>query len=396
VFRPLDGIRVLDVTASLAGPYCTLILGALGADVVKIEHPERGDDTRAWGPPFWNGESTTYLAVNASKRSVAVDLKDPDGLAAVLRIAERSDVFVQNLRPGLAEQLGLGFKALASRNARIVYCSIGAFGARGPLSHQPGYDPLMQAAGGLMSVTGEPGRPPVRLGISSVDQGTGMWSALAILAALPARDAGAGAQLIDTSLYETAVNWLPYQITGYLASGIVPRPLGTALAIIAPYEAFRTSDRWVMIAAANDRQFRALVEELGVAELADDERFRTNPDRVRHREELAALLAERFAAQDSATWLERLDRAGVAAAPVQDVAEVVAHEQTDALALLQALPHPAVPELRVVRPPLSVDGERVEHRTAPPTLGQHTDEALSEAGYSDAEIAALRARGVVR
>src|SRR6266508_4397994 len=211
-FSPLAGVRVLEVGTALAGPYCTLILGALGADVVKVEPPGRGDDTRGWGPPFWDGESPVYLAANAGKRSVALRLRSPAAQEAVLRLAEGTDVFVQNLRPGLVERLGLDFEAVSGRSPRIVYCSIGAFGRRGPLRHQPGYDPLMQAAGGIMSVTGEPDGPPARVGASIVDQATGMWGAIAILAALRARDTGAGPQLVDLSLYESAVNWLPYQI----------------------------------------------------------------------------------------------------------------------------------------------------------------------------------------
>jgi crotonobetainyl-CoA:carnitine CoA-transferase CaiB-like acyl-CoA transferase len=396
VFAPLDGLRVLDCTTSLAGPYCTLVLGALGADVVKVEHPERGDDTRAWGPPFWNGESAVFLAANASKRSLAVDLKQPAGLEAVLRVAGRADVFVQNLRPGLAERIGLGFEPLAARNPRIVYCTIGAFGPSGPLRDQPGYDPLMQAAGGIMSVTGEAGREPARAGVSVVDQGTGMWAVIAILAALRARDRGAGAQLVDTSLYETAVNWLPYQLVGYLGSGNVPRPMGTALGIISPYQAFETADGWMMVAAANDRQFASLCDELGRPDLVEDPRFRTNPDRVHHRDELAATLADRLRGERTVVWLGRLAAAGVPAAPVQDLAQVVADAQTEALGLLQPLPHPAVPELRLVALPLRAGGERVRHRTPSPALGEHTGEILAEAGYTPAEIDALRAAGAVR
>jgi crotonobetainyl-CoA:carnitine CoA-transferase CaiB-like acyl-CoA transferase len=393
VSSPLAGVRVLEVTTSLAGPYCTLILGALGADIVKIEPPERGDDTRAWGPPFWDGVSATYLATNASKRSLALGLRSPEGREAVLRLAERSDVFVQNLRPGLVERLGLGFEDVAARSPRIVYCSIGAFGKTGPLRDRPGYDPLMQAAGGIMSVTGEPGHPPARAGVSVVDQGTGMWATIAILAALRTRNQGTPAQLLDLSLYETAVNWLPYQIAGYLGSGRVPRPMGSSIGMIAPYQAFAATDGWVMVAAGNDRLFAALCGELGLPELAEDPRFLTNPDRVAHREELAALLAERFREESLATWLERLDSAGVPAAPVQDLAEVAAHEQTAALGLLQEVPHPAVADLRLVGLPLSFDGERVPHRSPPPALGEHSRELLAGVGYSDEEIDRLLGDG---
>ncbi len=397
MFSPLAGTRVLDVTTSLAGPYCTLILGALGADVVKVEHPDRGDDTRAWGPPFWDGESATYLAANASKRSLAVDLKHPDGLEAVLRVAEGCDVFVQNLRPGLAERIGLGFDAVSARRPRVVYCSVGAFGKVGPLSTRPGYDPLMQAAGGVMSVTGEPGRQPVRAGVSVVDQGTGMWAVIAILAALRARDQGAaGAQVVDLSLFETAVNWLPYQIAGYLGSGRVPRAMGTALGIISPYQAYASKDGWVMLAAGNDRQFASLCEALGVPDVAEDQRFRTNPDRVANRDALSAIIAERFREQPSQAWLDRLAAAGVPAAPVQDLAQVVADEQTAALGLLQPLPHPTIDDLRLVGLPISVDDQRVSHRSRPPALGEHSVEILREAGYGPAEIQQLERDGVLR
>jgi crotonobetainyl-CoA:carnitine CoA-transferase CaiB-like acyl-CoA transferase len=395
LFTPLNHLRVLDLTTSIAGPYCTLLLGALGADVVKVERPGQGDDTRAWGPPFWNGESVTYLAFNASKRSLVVDLKVNEGRDVLLRLAERSDVFVQNLRPGLVERLRLGFEDLRARNPRIVYCSIGAFGSTGPLRHQPGYDPLMQAAGGIMSITGSPDGPGVRTGVSLVDQGTGMWAVIAILAALQAREASGEAQLIETSLYETAVNWVPYQLGGFLASGNVPTRLGSALAIIAPYEAFATSDRPVMVAAGNDALFARLVAVLGRPELAGDPRFQTNPDRVANRAALAELLGERFATASAAHWLAELETAGVPAAPVQDIREVAAHDQTAALGLLQPLPHPNVPELRLVAPPLSVDGDRVAHRFAPPALGQHSAEILHEVGYAEDDIERLVRAGVI-
>jgi crotonobetainyl-CoA:carnitine CoA-transferase CaiB-like acyl-CoA transferase len=396
VFQPLAGIRVVDLTASVAGPYCGLILAGLGADVIKIEHPERGDDARGWGPPFWNGESAVFLVLNAGKRSLGLDVKSSDGLAVAQRLIERSDVFVQSLRPGLAERLGLGFEQLAARNPRLVYCTIGAFGSVGPRSTQPGYDPLMQAAGGIMSVTGEPGRPPVRAGISAVDQGTGMWSALAILAALMGRDAAGRAQLIDTSLFETAVNWVPYQIAGYLGTGRTPRPMGSGMNMLAPYEAFRARDGWVMLAAGNDRLFATLCEALGAPELAGDARFLSNADRVVHREELAAILGELVARDDSATVLSKLEGAGVPAAPVQDIAQVVSDEQTAALGLLQSLPHPAVPDLQLVGLPLTFDGDRIEYRSPPPALGEHSLEILREAGYGADEIAGLGERGIVR
>jgi crotonobetainyl-CoA:carnitine CoA-transferase CaiB-like acyl-CoA transferase len=392
---PLEGVRVLDLTSSIAGPWCTQILGALGAEVIKVEHPRRGDDTRYWGPPFWNGESAAFLASNASKRSIGLDLSSAAGLEVVMRLSEGADVFVQNMRPGLVERLGLDFEQVRERSAEIVYCSIGAFGAVGPLSHQPGYDPLMQAFGGIISVTGEEGRPPVRSGISIVDQGTGLWAAVGILAALRARERDGGAQLVDTSLYETALNWVPRQLVDYFATGKVPRKMGSALDILAPYQAFETADDWIVIAAGNDRLFVTLCETIERPELAEDPLFETNADRVANREELVGRISEPLAEAPAAVWLERLEAAGVPVAPVQDIAAVAESPQTEALGILQELPHPAIPDLRVVAPPLSINRSRLEHKSPAPDLGEHSRALLAEAGFGAGEINELIREEVV-
>ena len=392
---PLTGIRVLDVTTSIAGPYCAQILAALGADVIKVERPDTGDDSRAWGPPFWNGEGTMFLSANAGKRSLGLSLRNPDGREALLRLAERSDVFLQSLRPGHAEELGLGPEAVRARNRGVVYCTVGAYGRVGPLSREPGYDALMQAAGGLISVTGEPGRPGVRVGASLIDQGTGMWAALGVLAALLERERTGEGREVDVSLYETALAYIGYHLAGYLADGTVPAGEGTRFPMVAPYQVYPTQDGELMIAGGNDRLFARICDVLGMPALTDDPRFRTNPDRVANRDELGRLLEARLRTNTTAHWHERLTAAGVPAAPVADVADIVAAPQTEALGMLQPLPHPAVPDLRLPALPLSFDHERAVHRSPPPAVGQHTAEILTEVGYDDETIAALAARGVI-
>ena len=392
---PLRGMRVLDVTTSIAGPYCAQILAALGADVVKVERPDTGDDARAWGPPFWNGEGTMFLSANAGKRSLALSLRDERGADALRRLADGADVFLQSLRPGLAEELGLGPDVLRARNPRLVYCSLGAYGRVGPLAREPGYDALMQAAGGLISITGESGRPGVRVGSSLIDQGTGTWAALGVLAALLERERTGEGALVDVSLYETAVGYIGYHLAGYLADGTVPRGEGTRFPMVAPYEVFPTADGELMIAGGNDRIFRSICEVVGLPELTQDPRFRTNPDRVRNRDALVALLVDRLADETTATWHRRLTDAGVPAAPVADVADVAGAEQTQSLGILQHVPHPRIPDLTLAGVPLSFDGERPVHASAPPAVGEHSAEVLLEAGYTDSEIAALAAEGVI-
>jgi crotonobetainyl-CoA:carnitine CoA-transferase CaiB-like acyl-CoA transferase len=393
---PLAGCRVLDVTTSIAGPYCAQILAALGAEVVKVERPDTGDDARAWGPPFWDGQGTMFLSVNAGKRSLAVSLGDERGREVLRRLAAGCDVFLQSLRPGRAEELGLGAAALRGRNPTLVYCSIGAYGGTGPLAREPGYDALMQAAGGLISVIGEPGRPGVRVGSSLIDQGTGLWAALGILAALLEREHTGEGAVVDVSLYETAVGYVAYHLAGFLADGTIPSGEGTIFPMVAPYQVYASQDGELMIAAGNDRLFAAMCGALGLPELADDPRFRTNPDRVARREQLNELLLARLRTEDTATWLQRLAAAGVPAAPVADIRDVAESPQTEALGLLQPLPHARVAGLRLVALPLSLDGERALHPSSPPAVGEHSAEILREAGYRDEDIAELAAARVVR
>jgi crotonobetainyl-CoA:carnitine CoA-transferase CaiB-like acyl-CoA transferase len=337
-----------------------------------------------------------FLSANAGKRSLALSLRDPRGREALLRLVDGADVFLQSLRPGLADELGLGARTVRERNPRLVYCSLGAYGHVGPLSAEPGYDALMQAAGGLISITGEPGRPGVRVGSSLIDQGTGTWAAIGVLAALLERDRSGEGSVVDVSLYETAIGYIGYHLAGYLADGTVPHGQGTRFPMVAPYQVFPTRDGELMIAGGNDRLFTAICGVVGRPELVGDPRFATNPDRVRHRDELCAILEEALSEHDTAHWHTRLTQAGVPAAPVADVADVAHAPQTEALGMLQPLDHPSIPDLRLTALPLSFGGERALHRSAPPAIGEHTTEVLLEAGYENDEIAALAAEGVIR
>lgn len=394
--NPLNGTLVVDLSQNVAGPYCTQILGDLGAEVIKVERPGKGDEARSWAPPYWGEEAATFLSFNRNKRSLALDLKGPGALDILRRLVGKADVLVQSFRARVVEELGLGYEQAKALNPRIVYCSITAYGTRGPLKDLPGYDPLMQAYGGLMSINGHPGQPPARVGTSIVDMGTGMWAALGILAALRERDrTGQGSHVI-TALYDTALAWIPYQMMNYLASGEAPLPQGSGTPMIAPYEAFPTADGHLMIAAPSDALFGKVCEALGIPEVARDPRFAGNPNRVRNRKALFDLLSEVTRRETAGQLLPRLLAAGVTAAPIKTIDRVVVDPQTEASGMLPPMPHPRIPDFRVVALPIQWDGERPSARRVPPKLGEHTDEILSELGYTPPEIERLERQKAIQ
>jgi crotonobetainyl-CoA:carnitine CoA-transferase CaiB-like acyl-CoA transferase len=394
--HPLEGVIVADLTQNVAGPFCTQILGDMGAEVIKVERPKRGDDARAWAPPYWGQESATFIALNRNKKSIALALKSPGGLEVLQRLVKRADVFVQSLRPGGIDELGLDFASAARLNPRIIYCSITAFGARGPLRHLPGYDVLMQAYTGLMSVNGHPGQEPARVGTSIVDMGTGMWAALGVVAALRQRDATGRAVEVTTALFETAMMWMSYHATGYLASGEVPKPQGSGTAMIAPYQAFPTADGFALIGAGSDALFRRLADALGCPELAADERFKDNPSRVSNRAALVEALSKRTRERKAADLVEVLRVAGVPAAPILSVDQALAEPQTRESGVLVAARHPRLPDYQSIGLPLTWDGVRPAVRRVPPLLGEHSGDVLTWLGYTLDDVRSLRGNGVIQ
>ena len=374
---PLAGIVVVELGHSVAAPYAAQILGDLGAEVTKIEKPE-GDDARQWGPPFVDGAAAAFQALNRNKRSAVCDLRDAGQRERLLSFIDaRADVVLQNLRPGQADALGLGAGALLSRKPSLVYCNVGAFGATGPLAGRPAYDPLMQAFGGIMSVVGEEGQAPVRVGPSIIDMGAAMWAAIGVVSALyRRRDTGKGG-VVDVSLFETAAAWMTMFSAQYLASGTLPRKNGSGQAGIVPYRAYRSADGDLVLAAGNNALFGKLCAVLKHPEWTQDPRFLDNPDRVRNAAPLNSLIESEIAQRPSAGWIADFDRAGVPCAPVQNLRQMLEHDQTRALGLLQPVPGLSVPLIGL---PISFDGARPAPRSGPPSLGEHTRMVLDNAG----------------
>jgi crotonobetainyl-CoA:carnitine CoA-transferase CaiB-like acyl-CoA transferase len=376
---PLAGVKILDLSRVLAGPYATMVLGDLGADVIKVEHPERGDDTRHWGPPFAGEgearESAYFLAVNRNKRSIGVDLKDVEGLERIKSLASGADVVIENWRRGALEKLGLGYEALRTTNPGLVYCSIIGFGP-GPDEERPGYDFLVQARGGVMGITGQPGGDPTKVGVAISDIVCGLFASNAILAALHRRDVTGEGSRIEVPLFESTLGWLANRGQEYLVSGEDTGLIGNAHPSIVPYQTFDASDKPLVVAVGNNSQFAALCNAVGCPELAEDERFATNPDRVANREALISELQKEFGQRPADEWVEEIRAAGVPSGPVNTLADVFADDHVRGSGMLQDITHASAGPLKMLASPILIDSERLPIRRPPPTLGQHTDEAL--------------------
>ncbi len=367
---PLTGVKVVELAQNLAGPYAAEVLAHMGADVIKIERPE-GDDARRWGPPFWKGVSPGFLAVNANKRSITLDLKNADDTARLAALLDEADVLIQNLRPGALDAMGLGADALVARYPRLIYCSVWAFGRVGPLALKPGYEPILQAFSGLMMMNTGEGEPARRIGTSILDYGTGMWTAIGALAGLVNRARTGRGCVVDASLLETALAWLKGHIASFNVSGNVPERHRTGSGRLIPFQDFETKTGPIIIAAGNDRLFAKLAEVLGHPEWSVDPKYATNAERYAHKAELLAQIEAILLTRTKGEWIDRLEAAGVPCGPIHGLTDILAQGQTTALGMIQPVPGD---EISLVGLPLSFDGERPAIRLAPPNIGEHNDE----------------------
>jgi crotonobetainyl-CoA:carnitine CoA-transferase CaiB-like acyl-CoA transferase len=391
----LDGYRVLDLSRILSGPYCTMVLADFGADVIKVERPGSGDDTRAWGPPFVDGESAYYLSINRNKRSITVDLGQEEGREIIYALTRDSDAVIENFRPGTADRVGVGYERLRQENARLIYCSISGFGQAGPYRDRPGYDALAQAMSGMMSITGEPGGPPMKHGMSIADIGAGMWAAVAIITALLARERIGEGQYIDISLLDAQISWLTYAAGNFFATGENPGRYGSAHPSIVPYQPFETADGYLMLAVGNDRIWRQFLEVANRSELGTQPGFATSAERVVNRDEVIAVVAEIMRGRTTSEWTRVLENAGIPAGPINTIEQALRDPHVLAREMAVTLAHPTVGSVSMTGNPAKFSATPAEMRSAPPLLGQHTDEILHSLGYTESRIAELRARAVV-
>ena len=392
---PLQGIRVIDFSQILAGPFCTMLLADMGADVVKVEKPNGGDDTRRYGPPFIEGESAAFLTLNRNKRSIVLDLKSEQGLGVVRRMLADADVMLHNFRPGVVERIGLGYADVSALNPAIVYCAVSGFGATGPYSQRAGFDLVAQGMSGLMSINGFPDSPPAKVGVPMADLNTGMFCAYGILTAYINRLATGKGQHVDASLLESGMAYTLYESATYFATGEVAGPLGSAHRMIAPYQAFATQDGYINIGAANQNNWERMCRAVGRDDLLDDARFASNPERMVNIQSLTPIMEETFRTQTTAHWVEVLERAGVPCGPIYNIEQVYADPHVQSRDMAVELQHPKAGGIRNIGVAVKLSDTPGSVRTPAPLLGQHTDDVLAEFGYADADIAALRQSGAL-
>lgn len=392
---PLQGIRVIDFSQILAGPFCTMLLADMGADVVKVEKPNGGDDTRRYGPPFIEGESAAFLTLNRNKRSIVLDLKSEQGLGVVRRMLADADVMLHNFRPGVVERMGLGYADVSALNPAIVYCAVSGFGTTGPYSQRAGFDLVAQGMSGLMSINGFPDSPPAKVGVPMADLNTGMFCAYGVLTAYINRLATGKGQHVDASLLESGMAYTLYESATYFATGEVAGPLGSAHRMIAPYQAFATQDGYINIGAANQNNWERMCRAVGRDDLLDDARFASNPERMVNIQSLTPIMEETFRTQTTAHWVEILERAGVPCGPIYNIEQVYADPHVQSRDMAVELQHPKAGGIRNIGVAVKLSDTPGSVRTPAPLLGQHTDEVLAEFGCADAEIAALRQSGAL-
>jgi len=394
---PLEGIRVLDLSRILTGPFCSMILADLGAEVIKVEMPGRGDDTRVWGPPFIKGESAYFLCLNRNKKSITLNLKNEKGREILYKLVQKCDVFLENFKPGVTKRLRMDYETICKINPRIIYCSITGFGQFGPYRDYPAYDIVIQGMGGLMGITGEPDRPPVRIGVAITDIGAGMYAAIAILSALIAREKTKKGQWIDVSLLDSTVSWMTYMAANYFATGMVPKRMGSAHPNIVPYQCFKARDgKYLTVAVGNDRIWKNFCEVLGLENMVENPKFATNPKRVENRDELIPVLEKVFLSRTRDEWIEILLKKGVPCGPVYAMDEVFRDPQVLHRKMLVEIEHPKVGKIKQIGIPMKFSETPGEIKVPPPLLGQHTEEILKNLlGYSEEEINQLRSEEVI-
>jgi crotonobetainyl-CoA:carnitine CoA-transferase CaiB-like acyl-CoA transferase len=393
--QALDGIKVLDLSRTLAGPFCTMLLGDVGADIIKVEQPGKGDETRNFTPPTWDGVSSYYLASNRNKRSIAIDLKSEEGREVIYTLAKESDVFVENFRTGALDKLGLGYEQMKKINPRLIYCSISGFGRTGPEKNRAGYDLLLQGYGGVMSVTGDPDGTPIKVGTSIVDLTTGMFAAYGILSAIIAREKTGEGQFIDASLLDGQVTLLNYLVTSYFATGKPAERMGSAHPTVVPYQAFPAKDMNIILAVPNNGLWKKCCLAMGWEDLLEDVRFTTNDDRVAHRTILVDIISKRLSKLNSREIFERLDAVGVPCGPIHTVDQVVNHPHVRAREMIVEVEHPIVKNLKMAGFPVKLSETPASVRRYPPLLGEHTEEILGELGWSSERIEEFKKKQVV-